>query len=67
LDKLNAVAARLVQEGEAARGSMGIRLKESATEIRGAVATIRAALEAAVPKPAKPARLQLIVGDEDRE
>jgi hypothetical protein len=65
LDKLNAVAARIVQEAESVRGNMGVRLKESAAQIRGAVATIRAALEEAAPKAAKPGRLRLILGDEN--
>ncbi len=64
LEKLNAIAARLVQEGEGQRGNLGIRLKESATQIRGAVAAIRNALEAAEPKAATPERLRLILGDE---
>ena len=63
LEKLNAAAARLVQEATTLRGQQEIRLKEIATTIRGAVAAIRTALEATSTRP-QHARHNLIVGDE---
>lgn len=67
LEILDAAAARLVQEGAAQRGALGVRLTETAASIRGAVATIRAALAPADDKlRKKQPRERLIVGDEDR-
>lgn len=63
LEKLNAAATRLVQEAEAQHGTLAIRLRETAATIRGATATIRAALEASTA-PVRRVRLNLITGDE---
>ena len=63
IEKLNAAAARLVQEGAAVRGSLGNRLAATAAEIRCAVAAICNALEAKGTKGRHP-RFNLIVGDE---
>jgi hypothetical protein len=63
LEKLTACAAKLVQEADRQNGNLAIRLRESAATIRGAVATIRTALEGSERKPQHP-RFGLIVGDE---
>jgi hypothetical protein len=63
LEKLTATAARLVQMGEAERGALGNRLKESAAAIRCSVAEIRNALEGKGTKGRHP-KFDLIVGDE---
>lgn len=63
LEKLNAAATRLVQEGDAQHGPLGNRLKATAAEIRCAVAAIRTALEPKGTKGRHP-RFDLIVGDE---
>lgn len=63
LEKLTAAAARLVQEGDAGRGTLGNRLTATAAEIRCAVATIRNALEATGTR-GRHQKFGLIVGDE---
>jgi hypothetical protein len=65
LEKLNAAAARLIQMAGPMRDHEQIRIKEIAATIRGAVATIRTALEGNERKPQHP-RFGLIVGDEAR-
>lgn len=62
LEKLNAAAARLIQEAGAMRGQQEIRIKEIATTIRGATAAIRTALEGNNRRPQHP-RFGLILGD----
>ncbi|HUN01060.1 MAG TPA: hypothetical protein PLI96_11335 [Halothiobacillus sp.] len=65
LEKLNAAAARLIQDADSCRDrSLSIRLKETAATIRGAVLTIRTALEGPAIPAAKRRRFDLIVGDE---
>jgi hypothetical protein len=67
LEKLNAVAARLVSEADACRDrQMSVRLKENAAAIRGAVASIRNAIDPPPLKGSKRVRERLIVGDEGR-
>lgn len=63
LEKLNAAAARLVQEGAAVRGALGNRLSATAAEIRCAVAEIRNALEEKGTKGRHP-KFDLVVGDQ---
>ncbi len=65
LEALTAAAARLVQEGQAQRGALGVRLTETAATIRCAVATIRAIIQADASPAGKRVRQRLIVGDED--
>ncbi len=61
LDKIAAGAARIFQESESMHGQTQIRIREAVAQIRGGLATLRQALD----MPAgKPARLQLILGDE---
>ena len=62
LEKLNAAAARLVQEATTLRGQQEIRLKEISSTIRGAAAAIRTALEGNDRRP-QHTRFNLIVGD----
>jgi len=66
LEKLNAAAARLIQEAEAAHGKQEHRLKEIASTIRGAVATIRTALDCTERRPQHP-KFPLIAGDENAD
>ena len=63
LEKLNAAAARLIQEAGAMRGQQEIRIKEIASTIRGATAAIRTALESNDRRP-QHTRFNLVVGDE---
>lgn len=64
IDKLNAAAARLVQEANAQHGPLAVRLRETAGTIRSCVATIRTALEGNDRHPRHP-KFVLVVGDED--
>jgi hypothetical protein len=62
-DKLLAAAAKLVQLADGSRDTgTKIAMKEIASSIRGATATIRNALEA--EKPNRPAKFALFQGDE---
>jgi hypothetical protein len=63
LEKLNAAATRLVQESASQHGNLAVRLRETAATIRGAVASIRTALEGDDRKPRNP-KFMMIVGDE---
>jgi len=63
LEKLNAAAARLVQEAAGQHGKLAVLLRETAATIRGSVASIRTALEGDDRKPRHP-KFVSIVGDE---
>jgi len=65
LEKLTAGAAKLVQIADNIRESKTqIALKEIASSIRGATATIRNAIEAEAEKPPAARRFALLQGDE---
>ncbi len=61
LDKIAAAAARIFQESESLNRPAQIRVREAVAQIRGALATLRQALDAPAGKPA---RERLILGDE---
>jgi hypothetical protein len=66
LEKLASAANRLVQIADAQRDrELTITLKEIASSVRGAVASIRAAIEGEAKKQPRPAKFSGVTGDED--